>query len=177
MEAPWWRGNLDVVAALAAALLAAVAALSLPEGSTARMAITLPVLFIVPGYVALQAVFLPKRDARRRWFHALFSIGLSPAIVGLLALTTALAPGGFQPRSIVLLLTLAILWGGALGIWRRRTAGRPTGRPNAWHGRQRRGSVVRMHRGRYNASRPEHRMPTHEKAEPDAEKRAPNSQW
>lgn len=112
-------GQFDVYLAGALALLGAFAVAALPDGSALRIALVLPVLFFAPGYLLLQALPIPRV---RRWshgVHALLAIGVSPAIVGLLALSTALIPGGFRPAPIVTVVTVASLALAAVALYRR----------------------------------------------------------
>jgi len=63
--------------------------------------ITLVFLFTVPGYLLVQTLVVPARPAASRWVHALLGVGISPAVVGLLALSTAMIPGAFRPVVII----------------------------------------------------------------------------
>lgn len=106
--------HLDVLGCILATM-AAWAATALPPGELVRVLLTLPVILFVPGYLALQAVVgMPReRDQRRQ---AMAALGLSPAIVGLVALATALAPGGFKLVVIAnaILATCILLAAGAV---------------------------------------------------------------
>ena len=102
-------GSGVLVLAAALALGAAVAARTMPDASPLRLALTLPALFLVPGYLALQCLFVPERPARARLLHAAVAVGVSPAIVALAALATAVVPEGFRPASIVVMVTAASL--------------------------------------------------------------------
>jgi uncharacterized membrane protein len=95
-----FRTNLDLYAAIAAALAASVAFLAIPEGTPLRAIITLPILLLAPGYVTLEAVW--PRSSRPNWVHVLLAIGVSPVIIGLLTLSLALVPGAFRPIPIAL---------------------------------------------------------------------------
>lgn len=112
--------NMDLALAGALAILAAGAAFALPEGNVARMIFTLFVLLVVPGYVLIQAVVGRTRSPSKRMIHLALSLGLSPAIVGLLALATAIIPGGFQPPLIIGIVTLWSIVLAGLAFWRRR---------------------------------------------------------
>jgi uncharacterized membrane protein len=93
----------------------------LAEGDLARVVLTLPVLLWAPGYLLMQAMLVPARDARRRAVHAVAAVGVSPAVVGLLALATAILPGGFRPAVIVSVVTLACVALAATAYYRRAT--------------------------------------------------------
>jgi uncharacterized membrane protein len=54
--------------------------------------------------------------------RALATIGLSPAVVGLAALATALVPGGFRPANIIASVTFTCLGLAAIAVWRRQQA-------------------------------------------------------
>src|SRR5687768_16779241 len=86
---------LDLVAAAALALLGALLAGALPEGSLLRAALTLPILLVVPGYLLVEAS-VPSTRPGQRALHALAGLGVSPPVVALLALTTVWLPGGFS---------------------------------------------------------------------------------
>lgn len=106
---------------VALALGGALAFASLPDGSPLRVLLAAGVLFFAPGYLLLQALPIPHTSRWSRATHAFLAIGISPAIVGLLALGTAMVPGGFRPGPIVAVVTLACL--GFAGVaWYRRAA-------------------------------------------------------
>lgn len=109
----WIAGVLVLVGALAAAVL--------PAGDVMRIALVAPVVLVVPGYLLVQAFVVPAVSRRRRAVHALIGLGLSPVVVGLLALVTALVPGGFQTSTIILFVTLGSLGLGVAAGVRRRT--------------------------------------------------------
>jgi uncharacterized membrane protein len=125
---PWWTrpGRLDLVACAALAALAGVAFLALPGGSVLRMALALSVLFFVPGYLLIEAAVGPARRSGARAVRALLAIGASPPLVGLLALATALLPGGFRAGPIVALLCVTCLSLAAAAAWRRAMPSRQT---------------------------------------------------
>jgi hypothetical protein len=109
----------DVAIAAALALMAALAAGNLPVGAL-RYLLTVPMLVLVPGYLLLQAFVVPPARGAARGWQVLASLGLSPAVVGLLALTTAIVQGGFRLPIILILVTLASLGLGAVALARRR---------------------------------------------------------
>lgn len=117
----------DLLAGAALALGAALAYASLPDGSILRVALVAPVLLVVPGYLLLQAVVVPRTTGRARLVHALAALGISPAVVGLLALSTALVPGGFRPASMVTAVTGACLVLAVVASRRRSEAARRAG--------------------------------------------------
>lgn len=112
---PW----ADVVAASAVAVMAAFTSSTMPAGGM-RMAFGLAMLLFVPGYLLLQAFAVPVPPGKARLWQALASLGVSPAVVGLLALMTSIVQGGFRLGVIVVLVTLACLGFGAAALVRRR---------------------------------------------------------
>lgn len=121
----WMRSRisgLDLLAACIVALLAGLAYLALPAGSALRVALACSVLFFVPGYLLIEAVTEPTASRSRRIVRAWIAIGVSPVLVGLLALATAVLPGGFRATSIVATVTLACLALGGVAFWRRQRA-------------------------------------------------------
>lgn len=114
-----WRRSADVIAGAGLALVAALVAAVLPDGSTLRLAVALPVLMVVPGYLLLQALLVPARSWTARGRHALLSLGLSPAVLGLLALSTAIVPGGFRPVAIAATVTVGCLAFAGVALRRR----------------------------------------------------------
>ncbi len=111
----WW----DLAASAGLLTLTLIVALALPEGSVARAAIAMPVLLVVPGYLLLQALFVPAGRTRTRLVHALIALGVSPALIGLLALSTVMVPGGFTAGAIFTMVTLTSLLLAAIALVRR----------------------------------------------------------
>ncbi len=114
---------LDVVLAMVAIVAAAAAAFLIPDGTIVRWALAIPVLLVVPGYLLLQAILVPAKPVSSRGVHALLSLGISPPLVGLLALTTALF-GAFHAGPIIAVVTGACLLLGVTALLRRGSAGR-----------------------------------------------------
>ena len=114
---------------VAGVLLVAGAAAALggaPPGVRVLLAAT--VLFVVPGYLLLQALF-PGGTAAERARHGLLSLGISPALVGLFALAAAALPGGFQAPTLVMAVTLGglvLLGVAALRRWRQARWSEPS---------------------------------------------------
>ncbi|MHB1261120.1 MAG: DUF1616 domain-containing protein [Thermoplasmatota archaeon] len=113
--------NLDLAACVGLVALACLAFLALPGGSFLRMSLAFTVLFFAPGYLLIEAAAGPARSMSSRGLRASLAIGVSPALVGLLALATAVLPGGFRPAPIVVLLAVACLGLAGAAFWRRRT--------------------------------------------------------
>lgn len=116
-----WRPRVcsDVLLSTGLVVLAAAVALTLPVESTLRAVLTLPVLLVAPGYLLLQALLVPARRPRRRVLHAVFGLGISPPLLGLMALSTTVVPGTFTPNTIIVAVTLGCLALGALAVFRR----------------------------------------------------------
>lgn len=91
------------------AIIAALVASVTPAGNPLRLFVTLPIILVVPGYLLIQVFMVPARSTAARCVHALLGVGVSPALLGLLAMSTALLPGGFRPYTIILAVTLACL--------------------------------------------------------------------
>jgi uncharacterized membrane protein len=112
------KGQTDIAVAAGLAVVAAIVAFSLPAGNLLRAALALPILLLVPGYLLIEAS-VSSVKAGQRGLHALVAIGVSPPLVGLLALATAIVPGGFHTSSIILTVTVACLALGFVAAWRR----------------------------------------------------------
>jgi uncharacterized membrane protein len=121
-----WSRSWDLVGCCVLVASAVAAFVGLPEGSALRLAIALPVLFFAPGYLLIEAVAGPVKSAGARGVRALLAIGVSPALVGLLALGAAALPAGFKAGPIVVLLAVACATLAVAGFWRRRA---PTPQP------------------------------------------------
>ncbi len=117
------RGSWDLGLSVALAVAGTLGALWLPAGDTVRLLLALPVVLLVPGYLLLQALMVPTSQGFPRWLEVLFSIALSPAIVGLVALATWVIPGGFQPRVIIGTVTGACFLLAAVALQRRGSPG------------------------------------------------------
>jgi hypothetical protein len=113
---------------------AAVAALQPGGGDPLRMALAGLVVFVLPGYLLLEVLFPARQPATpSRAVRAAACLGLSPAMVGLAALSTALVHGGFRPANIVAVVTLLCLALAGLAAWRRlQTAPARAPRARSW---------------------------------------------
>lgn len=117
-------GNLiDLVACCGLVIVAVLAFAMMPAGSVLRLALALPFLLFVPGYLLIEAVAGPARPRSSRAVRCALALGVSPPLVGLLALATALVPGGFTAAPIVAILTVSCLGLAGAALWRRRTHG------------------------------------------------------
>jgi uncharacterized membrane protein len=96
-----------------------LAFLLLPDGSLARAILGFAALAFVPGYLVLEASLPPARTGDHRAMRAIAAVGISPVVVGLLALATVGVQGGFKPAAIVVVLTVGCLAVGALAFGRR----------------------------------------------------------
>lgn len=128
-------GSADVIVAVVLAFAAAFGVAFPAASVVVRVLVAAPLVLVVPGYLLLQAALVPARPARRRLAHALIALGLSPGILGLAALATALSPGGFRPVPIVLSVTVVCLGLAAVALVRRAhhpvSAREPAPRPGA----------------------------------------------
>lgn len=111
-------------------MLAAAVAVAAGTTGALRMAVTLPVLLLAPGYLLLQAVVVPPAKGAGLLRQLLACLGISPAVVGLLALSTAIVAGAFKPLVIVAAVTVGCLAFATIAIQRRR-ARLQTRAPNA----------------------------------------------
>ena len=84
------------------------------------MALALTMLFFVPGHLLIAAVTRAPTMKGQRPMRALVALGVSPPLVGLLALATTLLPGGFRPMTIVIVVTVACLAFAVVAAFRRR---------------------------------------------------------
>lgn len=115
---PRLRDTADLLVAVALVVVAALARL-MPEENTLRLLLTLPVLLFVPGYLLIQ-MFVPlARSGHDRTVQALVALGASLPVVGLLALSTAVVPGGFRPTPIVVVTTGACILFAVVAYLRR----------------------------------------------------------
>lgn len=114
--------SLDLVAALAVTVLAGLIA-AIDAGGPAlgvRGLLGALVVFFVPGYLLMEVLF-PPRDPRSppKALRLVMALGLSPPLVALLALSTALVHGGFRPQAIIAVIALACMALGAAAMARR----------------------------------------------------------
>jgi hypothetical protein len=120
--------KLDIVVASGLVLTAFAASTSLPPGPL-RLALVLPMLLFAPGYLLLQAFVVPAATGSRRGWQALAALGISPAVLGLLALLTSVVQGGFREDAILALTALGSLAFGMAGLVRRRSLARASSSP------------------------------------------------
>ncbi|MHB8634762.1 MAG: DUF1616 domain-containing protein [Thermoplasmatota archaeon] len=116
----WLPRDADLGAAVAVMLLACVLVFALPSGNALRALVTLAVILVVPGYLLLVSLLPDARPGRESWWTGVFAFGLSPPLVGLLALGTTLVHGGFRPPVITLVVTGATVVLAAVAAVRRR---------------------------------------------------------
>ena len=121
-----WTRSWDLLACCFLVAAGCTASVGLADGTALRMAFALPLLFFAPGYLLIEAVAGPAKASAHRAVRALLAIGVSPALVGLLALAAAVLPAGFRPAPILILLAVACGIMAIAGFWRRWT---PTRQP------------------------------------------------
>lgn len=115
---------LDLVLAAALAAAAALLAGALPDGDGRRAMATLAILLVVPGYLLVEAA-VPSTARGQRALHALVGVGVSLPLVGLLALATAIVPGGFRASMVIASVTLACLALAVVAALRRLRSSAP----------------------------------------------------
>jgi hypothetical protein len=120
--------KLDILGAAALGLVAVAAAVTLPPGPL-RLTLVLPMLLFVPGYLLLQAFVVPAATGDRRCWQALASLGISPAVLGLLSLLTSVVEGGFRLGAILALTAFGSLAFAAAALVRRRALSRSNSSP------------------------------------------------
>lgn len=120
--------SMDLVFALLLIVAGGLAVGYLPEASPARIALASVVLLVIPGFLLIQAFTVPAAPARRRVLHGLLGLGVSPAVVTLAALSTALFDNGFKPASIVAAVTAVCVALAAVAFFRRAYRAAPSGR-------------------------------------------------
>lgn len=120
--------KLDIAIATSLGVAATAAAVSLPPGSL-RMLLALPMVLFVPGYLLLQAFVVPAAEGRARLWQVLASIGISPAVLGLMALSTSIVEGGFRLGAILAMTTLGCLALAATAVMRRRALALASSKP------------------------------------------------
>lgn len=117
-----WRQSIDVGIAAALIVFAAIATAVFPDGSLVRMLVVFTALLTAPGYLLIQASLVPARSTRTRFRHLLVSVGVSPAVVALFALSAAILPGGFRPLPIIVFVTAGSLALAGVALLRRWAA-------------------------------------------------------
>lgn len=105
--------NWDLLAG-AGAMLSAMA-ISFASPGLLLAWIGLAILLVVPGYLLVQSWVRTPQP-----WHVAAGMGLSIPLVGMLALLTAVVPGGFRPAPIVVTITVGVL-ALALVAWVRRS--------------------------------------------------------
>lgn len=120
----------DVAVALALGAVSVGAAVSM-EAGLARTLLALPMLLFVPGYLLLQAFVVPAATGPGRGWQVLASLGISPAVVGLLSLMTSIVDGGFRLGAILALTAFGTLAFGVAALVRRNALANasPTAKP------------------------------------------------
>lgn len=115
------RGYADILAVGAAAVAAPFLLPLLPAGSAIRILFAIVALAALPGYLLMLAL---EPVQERRWWHAAAAFGFGPPLVGLAALSTALAPGGFRADTIAVAIAAMCLLLAVVAFGRRFEATR-----------------------------------------------------
>lgn len=113
------RQSADLMLACAFVVVGVVAVGLVPDGSVLRFILVAPVLFVVPGYLLIQACVVKESKRRSRLTHVLLAVGVTPPVLGLIALATALVPGGFRLAFIAAAVAVACFGMAALADYRR----------------------------------------------------------
>ncbi|HEV2728227.1 MAG TPA: DUF1616 domain-containing protein, partial [Solirubrobacterales bacterium] len=123
------RGNRDLELAVRAAVVSAVLAIVLPVPVLSLIAAA-PLVFFLPGYAIVCAVFARKTPALDPPRLLVLSFGLSLAVLALLPLLLDLLPGGISMGWWAVSLCLVVLAAArAAALSRRRPARRAFRRP------------------------------------------------
>lgn len=116
------KSNLDLYAVLILTSLALVFILLPPFNQTPlRVILSLPLLFFIPGYVAMRALF-PEREALDAAELVLFSFGLSLAVVALIGFALNFTEYGVTLVPVIAVLYAFILLASGACILRRTAA-------------------------------------------------------
>ncbi|HLE46947.1 MAG TPA: DUF1616 domain-containing protein [Candidatus Thermoplasmatota archaeon] len=124
---PARAGTGDLLVVVLLTILGAAAVWFLPPGNVLRILLAASVLLFAPGYLLIEAAVVPGGRGQGRLVHGAMAIGASIGLVGVLALGTALVPGGFRPEPMVAVVTAASLTCAALANFRRRADAEKTG--------------------------------------------------
>lgn len=116
---PSWIVRWPLFVCCSVVLLAGLAFLTLSGGSVLRVILSATILFFVPGYLLMEAAVGSAATLRSSFLRIGLAIGISPALVGLLALATSLLPPGFRPGTIVAAVTLGCFALAGVAAWRQ----------------------------------------------------------
>lgn len=114
------RREIDLILVVASSLALAAVLLTVPSAAPARVALGLPFILLFPGYCLMAAVFPRKADLDAVARIAL-GIGLSLAIVPLIALALNYSSWGIRLHPMLAFVTLFIVLASALAVYRRRS--------------------------------------------------------
>jgi hypothetical protein len=112
------RGRTEVLLAAALALVSVGAAVAGQEVGWLRAVLVLPLVFFLPGYVLVAALFPGRGAGLRAEERAMLSIGLSLALVALGGLLLNQTPWGLQADSWAALLGLFTLAAAVVAVLR-----------------------------------------------------------
>lgn len=114
------RREIDLIVVVASSLALTAVILALPSEVPARVALGLPFILLFPGYALVAALF-PGRDDLTIVERLALSIGLSLAIVPLIALALGYSTWGIRLHPILAFVTLFIALTAAVAVYRRRS--------------------------------------------------------
>jgi uncharacterized membrane protein len=112
--------NVDILAGGLCALLIAAIVVAAPGLGPVRVALALPVVLFLPGYMLLAALY-PGKQGLDSLERVALAFGISLAIVPLLGLALNYSPWRIEPLSVTLAVTLFILVLAAIAVARRAT--------------------------------------------------------
>jgi uncharacterized membrane protein len=113
------RREVDLILAVTCALGLTTVILAFPFAEPARIVLGLPFVLILPGYALISALF-PRKDDLSSAERAGLSLGLSIAVVPLIALALDYSPWGVHLHSIIASVSLFIVLAATTAAVRRR---------------------------------------------------------
>lgn len=119
--------SLGAVAAAVASVVAAASGFLLPDGNPLRVALSLLLVLVLPGYALTAALFRDGRLGRSE--TTLMSVGLSLSTVIVSGLALNLTPGGLRQQGWAIALSGVTVVAAAIGATRRGDRSGTTPRP------------------------------------------------
>lgn len=113
------RREIDLTLVVACTLALTIVILTFPLAQAARVILGLPFILFFPGYALISALF-PRKDDLGTAERAGLSLGLSIAVVPLIALVLDYSPWGVHLRTIIASVTLFIVLAATAAAVRRR---------------------------------------------------------
>lgn len=113
------RRNVDILLALAVALMTPVVVLLLADAVAVRVALGVPFVLVVPGYTLVAALY-PRKGDLTAVERAALSLSLSVAVVSLLGLALNYTPWGIRLQPILAALSLFTFVVALAALFRRQ---------------------------------------------------------